>query len=75
MAEVVAILNARPLTHLSVDPEDESSLTPNHFFFGHAHLHIPTDLFDKTGVMYCMYLYGAFPLHAQSAFSSQFRCD
>lgn len=50
MAEVVAILNARPLTHLSVDPEDKSPLTPNQFLLGHAHPHIPPDLFDETGV-------------------------
>jgi hypothetical protein len=47
LAEVMAILNARPLTHLSVDPEDESPLTPNHFLLGRAHPHIPPDLFDE----------------------------
>jgi hypothetical protein len=39
LAEVMAILNARPLTHLSVDPEDENPLTPNHFLLGRAHWH------------------------------------
>jgi hypothetical protein len=49
LAEVMAILNARPLTHLSVDPEDESPLTPNHFLLGRAHPHIHPDLFDEDG--------------------------
>ncbi len=49
LAEVMAILNAHPLTHLKVDPEVESLLTPNHFLLGRAHLHIPSDLFDEDG--------------------------
>jgi hypothetical protein len=49
LAEVMAILSARPLTHLSVDPEDKSPLTPNHFLLGRAHPHIPPDLFDEDG--------------------------
>jgi Family of unknown function (DUF5641) len=31
IAEVASLLNSRPLTHLSVDPEDPNLLTPNHF--------------------------------------------
>lgn len=49
LAEVVAILNSRPLTHMSVDPEDECPLTPNRFLLGRAHPHIPLDLFDEEG--------------------------
>lgn len=48
MAEVTAMLNARPLTHLSVDPEDESPLTPNHFLLGRKHPHIPPDVFTES---------------------------
>jgi hypothetical protein len=51
MAEVEANLNARPLTHLSVDSEDESPFTPNHFLLGSARPHIPPDLFDEPGVL------------------------
>ena len=31
VAEVSALLNPRPLTHLSVDHRDHDPLTPNHF--------------------------------------------
>jgi hypothetical protein len=34
VAEVASLLNARPLTHLSMDPNDPDPLTPNHFLFG-----------------------------------------
>ncbi|XP_073957142.1 uncharacterized protein [Choristoneura fumiferana] len=34
MAEVENIINGRPLTHVSVDPESEETLTPNHFLLG-----------------------------------------
>ena len=49
LTEVMGILNARPLTHLSVDPEDECPLTPNHFLLGRAHPHIPPDLCKEEG--------------------------
>ena len=47
-AEVAAILNARPLTHLSVDPRDLRPLTPNHFLLLRPHPHIPLDVFDAS---------------------------
>ena len=34
MIEVEAILNACPLTPITMDPNDEEPLTPNHFLFG-----------------------------------------
>jgi hypothetical protein len=34
MSGVTALLNARPLTHVSVDPHDPQPLTPNHFLTG-----------------------------------------
>lgn len=33
-AEVENIISNHPLTHVSVDPEDQESLTPNHFLIG-----------------------------------------
>ncbi|XP_057367086.1 uncharacterized protein LOC130688116 [Daphnia carinata] len=46
IAEVAALLNARPLTHLSVDPEDPDPLTPNHFLYGGARPYLPLQLAD-----------------------------
>ncbi|XP_057376227.1 uncharacterized protein LOC130697337 [Daphnia carinata] len=46
IAEVAALLNARPLTHLSVDPEDPDPLTPNHFLYGGARPYFPLQLAD-----------------------------
>lgn len=38
LAEVEMTVNSRPLTHVSVDPEDPEALTPNHFILlGPAH--------------------------------------
>ena len=34
MAEVEHIINSRPLTHVSIDPDDGEVLTPNHFLIG-----------------------------------------
>ena len=34
MTEVEALLNARPLTHVPVDPVEPEALTPNHFLLG-----------------------------------------
>jgi hypothetical protein len=42
VAEVASLLNARPLTHLSMDPNDTDPLTPNHFLFGGARPYVPT---------------------------------
>ena len=46
--EVAGILNSRPLTHLSIDPEDEGPLTPNHFLLGRASPHQPPGDFDPS---------------------------
>jgi len=40
-AEVAALMNGRPLTHVSVDPEDLEPLTPNHFLLLRPQPHLP----------------------------------
>ena len=41
MAEVEGLLNSRPLTHVSTDPDDYQALTPNHFLIGCASPNLP----------------------------------
>ena len=41
VAEVSALLNSRPLTHLSVNIEDPEPLTPNHFLFAQVLPYFP----------------------------------
>ncbi|XP_038076006.1 uncharacterized protein LOC119744087 [Patiria miniata] len=50
MAEVEAILNARPLTPLSFDPGDDEPLTPNHLLLLRANPSLPPGLFQKEDV-------------------------
>ena len=46
MTEVEGLLNSRPLTHVSSDPNDLQALTPNHFLIGHACPNLPPGIFD-----------------------------
>ena len=40
VVDVEALLNSRPLTHVSVSPDEPEPLTPNHFLFGRAHPYV-----------------------------------
>ncbi|CAG7733256.1 unnamed protein product, partial [Allacma fusca] len=41
LLETEFLLNSRPLTHVSVDPDDPESITPNHFLIGKGQVEIP----------------------------------
>ena len=47
VAEAECLVNARPLTHVRSDNEDEDPLTPNHFLIGRALPNIPACVFNE----------------------------
>lgn len=51
MGGVAALLNARPLTHVGVSPDDPEPITPNHFLLGRAHPHILLDNVPENDVI------------------------
>lgn len=49
LCEVEVILNSRPITKASTDPNDLEALTPNHLLFLRPHYHFHQDTFrEKT---------------------------
>ena len=47
VVEVEGVLNSRPLTFCSSDPDDEHVLTPNHFLFGQMGGEVAPRVLDK----------------------------
>jgi hypothetical protein len=47
MVIVENLLNGRPLTHVSVDPDATEALTPHHFLLGRANPNHPADVFEE----------------------------
>ena len=52
MAEIKSLLNSRPLTHVSVDPQDLEAITTNHFLIGRNSPIVPPDVFDERDLNY-----------------------
>lgn len=50
VAETEAIVNARPLTHVSCDIKDQLPLTPNHFLLGRAFSNLPSATFSEAAL-------------------------
>ena len=53
MCEVEAIINSRPLTTVSNDPDDLEPLTPNHLLLMKTNSSLPPGVFDPTDVYSC----------------------
>ena len=47
IVEIEAILNDRPLTHVSPDPADEGPLTPAHLLHGHQIISLPHERVEE----------------------------
>ena len=46
------LLNGRPLTYLSDDPEEPEMITPNHLLTGRANPNSPADMFNDSDLNY-----------------------
>lgn len=51
LMEVERIINTRPLTHVSLEKEDEEALTPNHFLVGSSSGARPLGIFSDTDLI------------------------
>ncbi|CAG7824014.1 unnamed protein product [Allacma fusca] len=50
MAEAELIINSRPLTHVSIDHNDDEALTPNHFLIGTSGGYQPMGNFEYSNL-------------------------
>ena len=51
LCEIEHCVNSRPLTHVSVNPNDSESITPNHFLIGTSSGEIKLGAYDNTDLL------------------------
>ncbi|XP_058816141.1 uncharacterized protein LOC131679426 [Topomyia yanbarensis] len=51
LTEIENVVNSRPLTHVPIDDESDSALTPNHFLLGSSNGTKPLTVNDDSGIV------------------------